>query len=404
MSAPLASAANATRREPLIQGRMRLLYLPVAAALVVLAWRLIGGLGPTTGLNDGYPWGLWIAYDVVTGTALACGGYAIAIVVYVLNRGRYHPLVRPAILSSALGYSIAGLSIFIDVGRYWNIWKVLAFPWQWNFNSVLLEVALCIMAYVMVLWIELTPAFFEGWKSSPRPWLKAFAEWAHPRMEKALLWIIALGLLLPTMHQSSLGSLMLIAGPKLNPLWHTPLLPLLFLLGCLGMGYAVVIFETTAYAFTWKIPRKRRLLQGLGKAMVPVCLLWIAVRLGDLAWRGRLDQAFDHGWRSGMFLLELLLFLLPALLLMWRDLRANPGARLLAAFLLMIGGALYRFDVYLTAYDPGPGWTYFPTVPELLVSVGFVCIEILVFVAVVRAFPVLGGGMFRSQREPGRAT
>lgn len=398
-----ATVARSAPRDPLVRGRMRLLYLPVAAALLVILWRMIGGLGPTTGLNDGYPWGLWIAYDVVTGTALACGGYAVAIIVYVLNRGRYHPLVRPAILSSALGYTIAGISIFIDVGRYWNIWKVLAFPWQWNFNSVLLEVALCIMGYVLVLWIEMTPAFLEGWKSSRRPWLATFARAAQPRMEKALLWIIALGLLLPTMHQSSLGSLMLIAGAKLNPLWHTPLLPLLFLLGCVSMGYAVVIFETTAYAFTWKLPRKRRLLQGLSKAMVPVSLLWLAVRLGDLAARGRLADSLDYGWRSGMFLLELLLFLLPALLLMWRDLRANPGARLLAAILMMAGGSLYRFDVYLTAYDPGPGWSYFPTLPELLVSLGFVCAEILVFIIVVRLFPVLGGGGPQRTAEPGRA-
>jgi Ni/Fe-hydrogenase subunit HybB-like protein len=140
---------------------MRALAVVFGLGAVVMLWRLVAGLGPTTALNDGYPLGLWIAFDVVTGTALACGGYAVAILVMILNKGRYHPLVRPAILTSALGYSLAGFSVFLDIGRWWYIWKVPLYFWHWNFDSALLEVALCIMAYVVVLWVELAPAFFE---------------------------------------------------------------------------------------------------------------------------------------------------------------------------------------------------------------------------------------------------
>ncbi len=125
--------------------------------LVLTIWRFAVGLGATTGLSDGYPWGLWIAFDVVTGTALACGGYAVAILVYILNKGRYHPLVRPAVLTSALGYSVAAVAIMVDVGRPWFIYRIPIRVGQWNLNSALLEVALCVMAYVVVLWIELVP-------------------------------------------------------------------------------------------------------------------------------------------------------------------------------------------------------------------------------------------------------
>src|SRR5215470_11282988 len=121
----------------------KVLLLLFVASAVVIAWRFAAGIGPVTALSDGYPWGIWIAFDVVTGTAFACGGYAVALLVYILNRGRYHPLVRPAILTSALGYSIAGLSLVVDVGRPWNFWRVPVFFWQWNFDSALLEVALC---------------------------------------------------------------------------------------------------------------------------------------------------------------------------------------------------------------------------------------------------------------------
>ena len=130
-----------------------------AVGIVLTIWRFAVGLGASTALSDGYPLGLWIALDVVTGTALACGGYAVALVVYIFNKGKYHPLIRPAILTSALGYTAAGASVAVDLGRPWNMWKIPLFFWNWNLNSSLLEVALCIMAYVGVLWIELSPAF-----------------------------------------------------------------------------------------------------------------------------------------------------------------------------------------------------------------------------------------------------
>jgi len=145
----------------------------IAGALLI--WRFAAGLGATTAMNDGYPFGLWIAFDVVTGTALACGGYAVAILVYVLNKGRYHPLVRPAILTSALGYTIGGISVLIDVGRPWLIYRVPIYFWRWNLDSALLEVALCITAYIFVLWIELSPALLERWTESDRPKLARLA-------------------------------------------------------------------------------------------------------------------------------------------------------------------------------------------------------------------------------------
>jgi len=191
-------------------------------ATLAIAWRLIAGLGATTALNDGYPLGLWIAFDVVTGTALACGGYAIALLVYILNKGRYHPLVRPAMLTSALGYSLAGVGVLLDVGRWWLIWKVPVYFWHWNFNSALLEIALCIMSYVVVLWIELSPALLETFVDSTILPLRRVARRLPPVIERASPFIIALGLLLPTMHQSSLGTLMLLAGSRLHPLWRTP--------------------------------------------------------------------------------------------------------------------------------------------------------------------------------------
>ncbi len=289
--------------------------LPSGAILIL--WRLVAGLGATTALSDGYPWGLWIAFDVVTGTALACGGYALALLVYILNKGRYHPMVRPAILTSALGYTLAAVSIVLDVGRPWLAWKIPLFVWSWNLHSALLEVALCIMTYTVVLWIELSPAFLERFREGPEGRLKRFSQKAYPIVNKALLfWIIALGMLLPTMHQSSLGTLMILTGPKLHPLWQTPFLPLLFLISCIAMGYAAVVFESTlATAFFRRSP-DTDMLAALSGAMLPVLGAFLVLRVGDLASRGQLGLVFAADRFALAFWIEIALFAMPFVLLL----------------------------------------------------------------------------------------
>jgi len=363
-------------------------FFLIIGGLLIL-YRLAAGLGQVTAMNDGYPWGLWIAFDVVTGTALACGGYAIALLVYVLNNGRYHPMVRPAVLTSALGYTLAGMGVGLDVGRWWSIWRVPIFFWHWNLNSVLLEVALCIMSYMFVLWIELSPAFLEKAQQVGTPKIRAIADRLLPIVNKALLWVIALGILLPTMHQSSLGSLMLIAGPRLHPLWNTGWLPLLFLLSCIGMGYAAVVFEGALSAWMFKREPEREMLAGLGKAIVPLIAAYLALRLIDLAARGQIGALFKFDFYSVMSLIEFALFIWAMVMLANDARRRRLGTLFRAAMLLMVAGSLYRFDTYLVAFRPGAQWSYFPSVAEMLITFGLVSGEILVYIVVVKLFPII---------------
>jgi Ni/Fe-hydrogenase subunit HybB-like protein len=364
-----------------------------ALCLPVLAWRFLFGLGPTTGMNDGFPWGIWIAFDVVTGTALACGGFSVAILCYAFNEGKYHPLIRPAILTSALGYSLAGASVIIDLGRYWNVWQI-PLLWNWNRNSVLLEVALCIMTYVVVLWIELSPAFLEVWEEQEKyPLLCRVARRVHGWLNRYLIAILALGILLPTMHQSSLGSLMLIMTSKLHKLWHTPLLPVLFLSSAILMGYAAVIFESALADEVFDRPRETKILASMSGIMVVVLFFFLGVRVVDLALRDRLGLVTRLDFYSGMFLLEMALFLAPALLLLSRKRRNNPGIELISAILMMLAGTLYRFDTFLVGFRPGPGWSYFPTIPEMAVTIGFVAFEVLAYLFIVKKFPILHSGI-----------
>lgn len=383
------------------------LFTPLYKLLVGLAalgfglviWRYAAGLGATTALSDGYPWGLWIAFDVVTGTAIACGGYAVALLVYVFNKGRYHPLVRPAVLTSALGYTIAGLAITIDVGRPWHVWKVPLFFWEWNLNSALLEVGLCVMTYTLVLWIELSPALLESWRAGGHEKLRRFAEKAHPVLDRALPWILALGVLLPTMHQSSLGTLMLLAGPRLHPLWNTPILPLLFLISCLAMGYAIVVFESTLASAFFKRTPDTAMLTTLERVAAWGALLFVVLRVGDAMIRGHLDLALSAEIKPILFWIENLLVLAPFLLVFGRKRHYDPGRLFRGAMLVIFGGALYRFDTFLVAFDPGPGWTYFPSAVETLITLGLLALEGVVYIALVHKFPILGG----ARQEPAPA-
>jgi len=395
---------------PIIFNRFtRFLVMFLGLWVLILAYRFATGIGTVSGLTDGYPWGLWIAFDVVTGTALACGGYAVAILAYIFNKGKYHPLVRPAILTSALGYSMAALAIVIDVGRWWGVWRIPfgGFPdvGKYNWNSALLEVALCVMAYVGVLWIELGPAFLEKWKgTSKSSALIKFSEVGLKFYDKALIWIIALGVLLPTMHQSSLGTLMLLAGWKLHALWNTPWIPLLFLISCVSMGYAVVVWESAVSSKVFKREREDDMLVSLSGAMVVVLGLFLLLRFADIIISGKSLLMFTSGMLSLMFWIEIALVAIPMYMLMKVKTTGSFLTMFRASMLIMLAGALYRFDAYIVAYNPGENWSYFPSTLELLITFGVVAFEIFLYIFIVKRYPILSGASATQVREiEGRA-
>ncbi|MDD2902820.1 MAG: Ni/Fe-hydrogenase cytochrome b subunit [Syntrophales bacterium] len=351
-----------------------------AVGVVLMLYRYLYGLGAVTNLSDGYPWGIWITYDVLVGTALGCGGYAMALLVYIFNRWEYHPLVRSAVLTSVFGYTLAGVAIFLDIGRYWNGYH-LFLPWYVNFNSVLVEVALCIAAYVGILWLELAPTVLEGHQDNPK------AQRARQRLERWLPVIVALGILLPTMHQSSLGTLMIIAGYKLSPLWQTPLLPLLFLISAITMGFAITVFESILSSLAFKRPFETPMIAKVGGVMVWLIGVYLVIRLADLLLRGA--PVFSSGFLSSMFILENLLYVVPLVLLASPAYRANLRSLFVASSSLLLAGSLYRFNAFLVGYSAGPGWTYFPALPEILITLSIVALELMGYLYFVKRYPVL---------------
>ena len=348
-------------------------------SLFFMVQRFTHGMGSVSNLNGGFAWGIWVVYDVVIGTAFACGGYALAFTVYVFNKGKYHPLVRPAILTSLLGYALGGFGAFFDMGRYWQFYNIFL-PWNWNFNSIMLEVGLCVAIYILVLVVEFAPAWFENIGANA---------WKN-RLNKVLFLFIALGLLLPSMHQSSLGSLLISMGHKVHPLWQTwHFQPLLALITALTMGFSIVIFEASFTTLTTRGPSETPLLSGLSKAIVGLLLGFLGIRLVLLFAQGNLGELFSFSFPVLLYLIENALFVIPVIILLSPVNRRDGGKLLLAAVSMLAAGSLYRFNAFLFTFDPGPGYNYFPSVPEIMVTLGVISFEVMAFMILVKLLPVL---------------
>lgn len=355
------------------------LLVLVLVALALLAYRFVYGLGEATNLNNGYPWGLWVVLDIHVTAAIGCGGYVLAVVIYTMNRAEYHTLIRPALVGSAFAYTLANLAAFVDIGRWWNFYQIML-PWNINLNSVMFEVAICMALYTLILWIELVPPVLE--RLGKTHLLESFNKW--------LFVIISLGILLPTMHQSGLGALVIAAGTKISPLWQTGWIGFLFLVTAFIIGFSVVLIEGAMTV----MGLGRRLELFLYRRLV-LLLRWVLVfylvfRFGELAYRGALGAMLtESSGRRTMFLVENLLFAVPMLVLFVPNLRRSARWLFLSAAFLLLGGAVLRFNALIVGYTPSAGYVYFPSVTELLVSIGLLAVEAAGFIYIVKRFPIL---------------
>lgn len=374
---------------PLWTPVFRILAVVALSGIVVSLWRFWVGIGPASALTDAYPWGSWKILNVIVLTALGSGGYAMALLVYVLNRGLYHPLVRTSILTSAVGYTTGVIALTVDIGRPWNMVN-MARPWEWNLHSVLLEIAVCVSAYLLFLWIEMAEPILEGWAKDRDTRLRMLARRVGPIIDRFFPWIVATAVLLPTLHQSSLGSLFLLAGPRLHPLWQTPFLPLLFLLSCYAMGYAAVVIATSLSALVWKTPPQHKMIAQLSGVMGWVLMAFLFIRWIDVVYRGALGDATGGGMYAVLFFLETGMLGLAAIGLISPGVREDPGAVFRVAILIVLGGGLYRLNASLIGFMPGDGFSYFPSVLELMVTFGFVALGIMAYLYFVKRFPILG--------------
>lgn len=369
-------------------------------ALKTVLWTLVGvlaavtvvrfthGLGAVTNLSDAAPWGLWIGFDVMSGVALAAGGFVLAATVYIFGLERYRPFVRPAVLTAMLGYAAVAVGLLYDLGLPWRIWHPLL---HWQHHSVLFEVAMCVMLYLTVLTLEFAPTVLEHPLFSGHFFRVLFSG-----LKKATIPLVITGIVLSTLHQSSLGSLFLITPYRLHPLWYSPIIYVLFFTSAVGLGLMMVVLESLLSSWFLGHRAHQRELGGLGAAASVVLWIYVALRVGDLALRGVLPSALDGTRQANLFLFELgVSAVIPATLLLFRRVRASRALVGTCAAFVVGGMVFYRLDVSILSFARPEGFGYFPSWEEFAVSLGVVSAFALIFIFFVerlRVYDDVGAG------------
>lgn len=365
--------------------------------LFFLGMRLIFGIGSVTNLNNQYPWGIWIAIDVATGVALAAGGFTTAALSHVMNREYYHVVVRPALLTAMLGYTFVALGVAIDIGRFYYIWHPLI---MWNPNSALFEVGICVMIYLNVLYIEFIPIVTErfigkvnlpGFLAGLNNVIDKLLRFLDKSLSKIMFIFFIAGVVLSTLHQSSLGTLMIISGQKLHPLWQTPILPLLFFLSAIAVGFPMVIFESMIASRSFKLEPEMPVLSRLGTLISPLLFFYLAFKIGDMVIRETFVYLTEFNVQSVMFVIEVLFgIIIPLRMFVSKHVLKSPGLLFTASALVVFGVFLNRFNNFIIAYKPPYSEApYYPAFGEIAVTVGFIAILVLIYRAFVMIFPII---------------
>jgi len=351
----------------------------IGLAAVVGVYRLIFGIGAASNLNDLWPWGLWIGFDVLGGVAMAAGAFLIAAAVYILNWKKYKCIARASILNAFFGYLLAAISITLDIGRSFVIWHPLV---MWQINSVMFIVALHLVLYLTTLGTESSPMVLEklGWQRGLRA------------VSRIMVGAVMFGVALSLLHQSSLGANYLIVPGKLSPLWYSKLLPYHFLVSAIMLGLAIVSFETllTSKVFNHKPPRD--VVEGLGRGVLIIGSVYLIMKVWHLVTGPGVGAVLDGSFLGNLYLIEMGVgVILPLGLLSFRSVRTSLERLFVVDILVILGVLMNRMDVGVfgvSEYATRSGGDYFPSFMELTLTAGMIAFAILGFKLCAKYLPL----------------
>lgn len=355
----------------------KLVFLALmAAGLYATVVRFTQGLGRSTNLSDQFPWGIWVSFDVLCGVMLAAGGFTLTAAVHIFNIKRLHPIVRPTVLTAFLGYVLVCVALMYDLGRPYRIWHPLIMR---NPHSVMFEVAYCVMLYTTVLSLEFAPIVLERFNLQ-KP-LKV--------IRGILIPLVIGGVILSTLHQSSLGTVYLIMPEKLHPFWYTPLLPVFFFISAIAVGLAMTIFESSLSAKHFGQQLELPILQELGRVLVVVLSVYGILRFEDLLHRGVLGMTLRPSYEMYLFWVEIsLAIVLPLALLLQRQVRSSAGGLYVAAVLVVLGFITNRLNVSITGMESSAGLHYIPKWTEIAVTGAIIAAGFALFGLAVKYLPI----------------
>ena len=354
-------------------------FLIMLAGMAILAYRLVAGLGAVTNLNDRFPWGLWIGIDVLGGVAMAAGGFLIAGAVYILNMKKYRPIVRASILNAFFGYVLAATAISLDIGVPWRIWHPI---FMWQIHSIMWVVAIHVVLYTTTLATESSPMFFE----------KFGMEKAAKFIHAIIVPVVLFGVLLSTLHQSSLGAVYLITPGKLSPFWYNSQVPSLFLNSAVMMGLSMVSLETILSEKFFRHKADPAILSGLARGVLVAGIIYLVAKLWFLGKAPGFAAAFNGTMEANMFLLEMVIgVIIPVALFAMKSVRENVKSIFFVDILVIAGVLLNRLNVSVFGVyrsQSATGFSYFPSWMEFVVTLAFIAFSIIGFKVSVKFFKV----------------
>jgi Ni/Fe-hydrogenase subunit HybB-like protein len=367
----------------------RVVFIVIMVAGIYSSFvRYFRGLGAVSNMTDQFPWGLWIGFDCLCGVMLAAGGFCMVGAVYLFNVERLHAVVRPAVLTAFLGYLLFIVGLMFDLGRPWYIWHQIIYR---NPHSVMFEVGMCVMTYTTILFFEFLPNVFErlNWKA-PIKWINNI----YPVL-------IVGGILLSTLHQSSLGSLYLIMPSKLHPFWYTPALPFFFFASAVAVGLAMTIFESTQSAKAFGRQLELPVLVTLGGALLVALWVNLLLRFEDFYHRGMLAQIFKPSYEAYFLWLELVLtFVIPIGMLSFKKVRLSPQLLYLASISTVLGFITNRLNIALIGFETFVGHHYEPKWTEFSITLMIIAMGFAMFGLAVRYLPIFESETKHTLEEP----
>ena len=360
-----------------------ILWIIVGVASAVALTRLLFGLGVTTNLTDNTPWGFWIGFDVMGGVALAAGGFVIAAFNYIFGKKEMHAISRAAILTAFLGYLAVVVGLIFDLGLPWNIWHMVVF---WNPHSPLFEVGWCVMLYLSVLTLEFSPVILEKYPNIP------LLDKVQKFLRKIRIPLVILGIMLSTLHQSSLGSLFLAMPYKLHPLWYTPIIPIIFFISAICLGFMMVMVESMTSSYLYRKEQEEDILGKLKKYAQVMLFTYLALRFGDIILRNASSFMFDGSWGAILFWAEISIsVIIPLIIFSFPVRKLSISILYFGAVSGVIGIVFNRLNVggltHLNNLSESSSF-YFPALTELFVSAGVVSLAMLTFFFFVENFKV----------------
>jgi Ni/Fe-hydrogenase subunit HybB-like protein len=348
--------------------------------LYSLVMRFVGGLGAVAAINDNFPWGLWTGLNKLGCVGLAGGGFVICGAVHIFNLEKYKPIVKPTVLVSLLGYLFFGIALTLDLGLPWRIWHPVIF---WNPHSFLFEIAWCVILYLTVLCLEFLPVVLEKFRMKRTMKFLHFFE----------IGIVIAGIVLSTLHQSSLGSMFLITPTKLHPFWYTVFVPLFFYISAIGVGLSMIIFTSFMSYRTWGKTIKFDVLNGVAKAAACVFFFYFIMKIYDYSSNHVWHYFAEPGGEKWAVIFELLLgVIIPMCMFASSKVRRNKMLMFVTSLIAIVGFMANRVNITITGMqvDGISGLSYVPHYHEIIISIALFAWAIVIFALIVKYLPVYG--------------